>query len=225
MLLEPLRVEVDVARVLSAEGIPPAAQARLGAQIVQMHRQVVEEVTSLTIPRAVASLRPVALESRRVVCGEFAFRASSRVRRRLVGVDRAYFLACTVGSKVDQYIRSLLERGETARAWVAETAASYAVSEASVAATALLARRFDWEGVTTTLAPGEDGWDLREQAAVIALAGGEALSIEMSDGGVMRPSKTVTAMLFQSHGNPACTPRCNGCERRNSCSFHFSERR
>lgn len=225
ILIQRLPLEVEISRVLTSQGVPFDAQSRLDERIVEVHRQVVREVLARAKARASASLLPVRIIDGMVLAAGRSFRASEVVREGLARVDEACFLVCTLGREVDTHIASLISRRETSRAWTAETAASYALSGACTAATKRLAARFRWRGRVAVVAPGEDGWDLQEQAEIVTLAGGEAIHVEVAAAGVLRPSKSVTAVLFQPIGSLAScgNSRCSRCGRREQCSFRFSD--
>lgn len=224
ILFDCLPFQADLKRILAAQGLPAKAQARLSEGARARYSQVLETVRDRASLRAVASLVSIKVERTYLRCGEVVLRPAQSLLEKMVGVNRACFLVCTAGPEVDEYILSLSERGELAKAWVAETAASYAVSDACSMAIESLARRFGWGSAPESLAPGDEGWSLQEQEAVLALAGGKSIGVEVTAGGVMRPGKTVTAMVFPS-SDRSCGPRCLACTSRPSCSFRFGEGR
>lgn len=226
LLIESLPVRVDLKRVLSAQGVPAREQGRLNERITRHYESVIADVLARAAPKAAASLAPVCVSAGSLRAGEVDLRAGEQVCGRLTGVEAACFMVCTLGGELDQYLAGLLSH-DVPSAWIADTAASYAISGACRVATSEAARLLGWTNAVERASPGNDGWDLRDQRLVVDLAGGDTIGVSALDEGVLRPSKSLTVMLYPRAASGASSSchesRCDRCPRRDLCTFRFSD--
>lgn len=136
---------------------------------------------------------------------------SSDLARHLKGCHYLLALGATLGSRVDVAIRRI------AMTSVAEGAAAQAV------AAALIESYCDEVQAKTDLAdlgslkqrprfsPGYGNWDLKEQSKMFALLDCKRIGLTLTDGLMMAPSKSVTALIGLSESVACVWNKCMTC--------------
>ena len=136
---------------------------------------------------------------------------SSDLARHLKGCQYLLALGATLGSRVDVAIRRMAVTS------VAEGAAAQAV------AAALIESYCDEVQAKTDLAdlgslkqrprfsPGYGNWDLKEQSKMFALLDCKRIGLTLTDGLMMAPSKSVTALIGLSESVACVWNKCMTC--------------
>jgi len=122
---------------------------------------------------------------------------SKSLSRHLAGCDRALALAATIGSRLEERVRELFEQGEFTRATVLDAVGSGAIEGFVDAVQEHLAREMARLGraLTTRYSPGYGDWHLPDQEWLVAVSGGSAIGIELTESFMMIPRKSVTALI------------------------------
>ncbi len=119
------------------------------------------------------------------------------VKAHLAGSTAVVVGVCTIGATIDR----LIERtkvSDLATAYFVDLAASYAVENLAERECARLGQQCRQEGLlcTTRYSCGYGDFDLRDQPTLLALSGADkAMRIQVNDGGMMYPTKTITYMV------------------------------
>ncbi len=142
-----------------------------------------------------------------LACGA---RFTSRdLARHLQGCSQALLLGATLGSRVDAAIRRL------ALLSVAEGAAAQAVAASLIEAYCdEVQAKTDVGGLAQRprFSPGYGDWDLREQKLLFPILNcAKLIGLTLTDGMMMAPSKSVTAIIGLSEKTECVWNRCMEC--------------
>ena len=150
------------------------------------------------------------VQARSVLEKHTGVRFTSRdLARHLKGCDEALLLAATLGSKVDVAIRRLaltsVAEGAAAQAVAAALIESYCDSVQAKADTNGLAQR-------PRFSPGYGDWNLKEQKLFFpVLDCAKRIGLTLTDGLMMAPSKSVTAVIGLSEDVACVWNKCMTC--------------
>lgn len=138
---------------------------------------------------------------------------SADLARHLKGCSEVLLLAATLGSKVDVAIRrTALEsvaEGAAAQAVGAALIESYCDSVQSKADTGALAQR-------PRFSPGYGDWSLEEQKLLFSVLNcSKNIGLSLTDGMMMAPSKSVTAVIGLSEDVACVWNKCMTCGNKN----------
>lgn len=134
---------------------------------------------------------------------------SRDLAQHLAGCTSALLLAATLGSKVDAAIRRLtlgsLAEGAAAQAVTASLIESYCDDVQAKIDTDGLAQR-------PRFSPGYGDWDLSEQKNIFAVLDcAKLIGLTLTDGCMMAPSKSVTAVIGLSQDVRCTWNKCMTC--------------
>ena len=138
----------------------------------------------------------------------------------LKGCEEALLLGATLGSRVDMAIRRLalgsVAEGAAAQAVAAALIESYCDSVQAGADTGGLAQR-------PRFSPGYGDWDLAEQKLLFpVLDCAKRIGLTLTDGLMMAPSKSVTAIIGLSDDVQCVWNKCMTCKNIN-CPYRDAE--
>ena len=138
----------------------------------------------------------------------------------LKGCEEALLLGATLGSRVDAAIRRL------ALGSVAEGAAAQAVAAALIESYCdEVQARFDTGGLAQRprFSPGYGDWDLAEQRLIFPVLNcAKLIGLTLTEGCMMAPSKSVTAVIGLSEYVQCVWNKCMTCGNIN-CPYRASE--
>ena len=138
----------------------------------------------------------------------------------LKGCEEALLLGATLGSRVDAAIRRL------ALGSVAEGAAAQAVAAALIESYCdEVQARFDTGGLAQRprFSPGYGDWDLAEQRLIFPVLNcAKLIGLTITEGCMMAPSKSVTAVIGLSEDVQCVWNKCMTCGNIN-CPYRASE--
>lgn len=134
---------------------------------------------------------------------------SCDLARHLQGCDTALLLGATLGSRVDVAIRRLalgsVAEGAAAQAVAASLIESYCDQVQAKADTDGLAQR-------PRFSPGYGDWSLQEQRLLFPILNcAKLIGLTLTDGLMMAPSKSVTAVIGLSAKTECVWNRCMTC--------------
>lgn len=119
------------------------------------------------------------------------------IRRHLAGATQVIVGVCTIGAAIDRVLERL-KVGDLATAYLVDVAAGWAVENLAERDCADLKQRAEAEGyrVTTRYSCGYGDFDLSGQKPLLQVTGaGKALGIQVNEGGMMYPTKTITYLV------------------------------
>lgn len=135
--------------------------------------------------------------------------SSKRLAAHLKGCEEALLFGATLGSRVDIAIRRLalesVAEGAAAQAVAASLIESYCDSVLAGLDTGSLFAR-------PRFSPGYGDWDLSEQRLLFRLLDcSRLIGLTLTDGLMMAPSKSVTAVIGLSRDPSCATGKCASC--------------
>jgi hypothetical protein len=186
----------EVLRLLGGRGREPRSSVAL------MVDEELARAAELAAPRAALRLAPDGLASTSTPGPAFC-------QTPLVAA------VCTVGPALEARVAVLIERGERARALVADAAAS-AAAEAAADRAERLACRLAGGCVAAgrRVSPGYGTWPLEEQRLLVAFVGAAAIGVTLTPQLMMVPRKSVSFVVPIGPGvqGDAGPGPCAGCE-------------
>ena len=150
----------------------------------------------------------------------------SRLRASLLshylrGASHLALGVCTVGAAIENHVSEWFAANERLRAVVLDDIGTFALYRLSDQFETLLQKEAAVLGLEASgvLSPGEDGFELSEQAKVAELAGGESIGVSITSTGMLIPRKSLSMVM----GFGALMPkwgrgeRCARCGARERC--------
>lgn len=128
---------------------------------------------------------------------------SLQVRRMLEKSEFAAAFMVTIGPALENEVARLMEQGEMTRAWILDAVGSETVDEAADRVHRRIIRkeaRARGYEVTSRFSPGYGDWPLSCQKEMLRVSGGRHAGIRVTDSFLMRPGKSVSAVLGWKRG-------------------------
>lgn len=190
----------------------------MGAKANDKEAEILADVVFLKLRNEVQARHIIQKHSCRVdkdgVTLDCGVRLNSRgLAAHLKGCDEVLLLAATLGSRVDVAIRRIalqsVAEGAAAQAVAASLIESYCDQIQSKVDTGALSQR-------PRFSPGYGDWKLEEQRLLFSVLDcSKAIGLTLTDGLMMAPSKSVTAVIGLSE-NVACVwNKCMTCGNKN----------
>lgn len=142
------------------------------------------------------------------------------IEKHLAGCEQVAVLAVTIGNQIESAISQHFAQGQYTAAVLLDAAATAAVEMVADQVNALIDRQAAKLGCRTTrrFSPGYGNWAVTAQAAVTALADGQAIGVSVTETSMLEPRKSVTAIIglvpVQQPGNTQPSG-CQSCQQPN----------
>lgn len=150
----------------------------------------------------------------------------SRLQARLLshhlqGASHLALGVCTVGAVLEKRVSESFALGERLRGAMLDEIGTLVLYRLSDQLETLLQKEAEILrlGASGVLNPGEDGFDLSEQAKVAQLASGDKIGISVTSAGMLVPRKSLSLVMgFGAHMQKwSRGERCDRCGARNRC--------
>jgi hypothetical protein len=139
----------------------------------------------------------------------------------LRGASHLALGVCTVGAAIENHVSEWFAANERLRAVVLDDIGTFALYGLSDQLEALLQKEAESLGLEASgvLSPGEDGFELSEQAKVAELAGGESIGVSITSTGMLIPRKSLSMVMGFGTRMPKWGrgERCARCGARERC--------
>lgn len=140
---------------------------------------------------------------------------SHSLARNLQGCDKAVLFGATLGAETDHLIRRA-SLTDMSRAVVLQACAAAYLEEYCDARQRVIAEEMEREGrfLRPRFSPGYGDFDIHYQEPIMRMLDcAKQIGLAMTDGYMMTPSKSVTAVIGAGPDRTKCTPAgCAGCE-------------
>ena len=211
---------IDVDAVLRGQGLDPAQVRARAPRLVEAAGRALILASVLVSPRSALSFAAIACHDEHGVVLEGGGRlAGPLVRRALRGADRVAAVVCTLGARLERAVADQMP-GDPMLAMALDGAGNAALR----IAVGRVCRDLDRAAAPTgrhagaPLYPGVGGWRLDEaQRAVCALVDAAAAGVAVSDGGEMRPLKSVSMVVGIGAGTGPAAEACESCDMIGRC--------
>lgn len=165
----------------------------------------------LRAARPAAVWRLFELEPDGTLRGAAFFPQGEDIRRHLAGCGRVVLLAVTLGAGVDALLRRAQVR-DMARAVLLDACASAAIENVADNLCADVAQRLAPSRLTARFSPGYGDMPLAQQAELLkTLDAARRIGVTLTDGGMMLPQKSVTALAGVADAAGTGEPSGGGC--------------
>jgi len=202
-------MELDRREILRYMGYGKTAV--LDEQTEALIEEAAGELLRTMEPRSVFQIFPVRETTDEYVDLGFTVIRSRNLAKNLKGCHEAVFLAATLGSSVDYLIRRYSSL-QVSRALVIQAAAADAVDKYCDACEEEICRQIgDGNYLRPRFSPGYGDFPLEFQKEFLQiLEAPKRIGLTLTDGYLMMPSKSVTAVIGVSRENSSCIRQ--GCE-------------
>ena len=137
----------------------------------------------------------------------------SSIRKHLAGAERVVFLAATIGEAVEDAVTRHFDEGSYAHSVLLDAAATTAVEQTCDACESMLRPQFAKEGFTMRwrFSPGYGDWDIHAQPELLRLSHADVIGISLTESLMLRPRKSVTAVIGLVRGESGDKEPPKGC--------------
>lgn len=168
--------------------------------IVEMIHEILEKAPILCdIKGGIIISEPVIAdrENRVLISKEQIFQTGKIVTNQLRYLEKAAWYICTIGEKLPDYSRILMEEGDIMEGYVADVAGNLIVETAIDKLHSLLEDQMAKNGllITNRYSPGYCEWDIREQKKLFSLFPENYLGVRLTETSLMQPIKTVSGVI------------------------------
>ena len=135
------------------------------------------------------------------------------IRKHLAGAGRVVFLAATIGEAVEDAVTRHFDEGSYAHSVLLDAAATTAVEQVCDACETMLRPQFAKEGFTMRwrFSPGYGDWDIHAQPELLRLSHADIIGISLTESLMLRPRKSVTAVIGLVRGGNDGKELPKGC--------------
>lgn len=123
-------------------------------------------------------------------------RKSSAVLRLLEGANNVCLMAATIGDAVEKAARKYLADKESFKGFIMDRMGSYLVEQEIRKMDQKITRKAEGIGMAATrrYSPGYQGFSLKAQKVFVELIGSAWPDLQLTDGFMIKPEKTITAI-------------------------------
>lgn len=210
----------EIARYLGYQGIKPTPD------IQQIIDEVLEDLQSAVKPGLVYKTWPCTVDGEELDLGPIHV-YSKDLSRNLYGCETVILLGATLGTGADYQIRRF-EKTDIVKAAVAQAAAAAMIEAYIDQQQELLRIEYEKEGLfmRPRFSPGYGDFSLSVQPEFLSvLQMRRFLGVSLTDGMLMVPSKTVTAVIGLARAPYLCREKAEDCATcsMESCAFRKME--
>lgn len=189
--------------------------------VMEKIRGVSREVAGCVAPRACCTVLPVRVQEGQVDFGSFCAETRA-LAKNLTGCDRVLLFAATVGADVDRVITKYASLSPSS-AVIAQAAGAAAIESWCDLLVTRISEKLKKENafLRPRFSPGYGDFDLNYQRDLFQLLDvSRRIGVSLTEGGLMTPSKSVTAVAGVSSSDEECSASgCEVCEKRTECSY------
>lgn len=131
------------------------------------------------------------------------------------------FGVCTLGDNLSRHMRKYFDDNKQLQAVLLDEVGTLLLYKLSDHFEDMLCRQAGTMGLQASGAfnPGDEGFDIRLQGAVLDLAGGDNIGVTLQGRGILVPHKSMTAVIGLGRNMPANSraERCARCRTRDRC--------
>lgn len=206
--------DADLEQALRYLGCRGAASEELRAELAQCAEKLCAAARPRTVWRLFSRRPDGSLE------GSAFHPQGQAIARHLQDCGAVILLAASLGAEVERLIRRA-QRDNMSEALLLDALGSAAIENVCDGLCAELAERMRPRYLTERFSPGYGDFPLEQQRELFAaLDVSRRIGVSLSEGGVMLPQKSVTALVGVSeHPQPQRIRGCAGCLLREKCNY------
>ena len=124
------------------------------------------------------------------------YQSSQAIQKLLENSTHVYLLAVSLGSDIEDLAREFMKNNEPFKGFILDRMSSYLVEQEIVKLDSSVSSIAQSLGQTVTkrFSPGYRDFPLGAQQVFIHMIGSEIPGLKMSQGGIIKPEKTITAL-------------------------------
>lgn len=137
------------------------------------------------------------LNNKLLIFGEEVFHTGKIVTNQLRNSEKAAWFICTIGEKLPDYSRILMEQGDIMEGYVVDVAGNLIVERAMDRIQMIMEKDLAEAGlkITNRYSPGYCEWDIAEQEKLFSLFPNGFLGVHLTESCLMQPIKTVSGVI------------------------------
>ncbi|MGN0614595.1 MAG: vitamin B12 dependent-methionine synthase activation domain-containing protein [Porcipelethomonas sp.] len=142
------------------------------------------------------------------------------IKRHLEGCEKAVLMCATLGIGADRLIKQL-SVSDMSRSFMTDALASAAIEQVCDEAEKVIKEKFPDMYMTWRYSPGYGDFPIEQQTDFLAVTNAsKRIGLNLTEGGMLMPSKSVTAVIGLS-GNPVNQKKrgCACCNMAKTCSY------
>ncbi len=221
-VLRDWKLDIDLERVLRAQGADPDVISKRNPALVEIARKALEIGLPLIEPvLAYASLRIKSVGHERISLSGGGVFTGKAIAQTLGPAEKIIVMVGTIGSGVEMLSSSIL-RTDPVMGLALDGLGSAAVEALVEAACSRFAKEAETEGLQATipLNPGIETWPLEKgQKQIFDLLDPALVGIEVTAGGMMYPQKSISAVIGMGEDVDSEGRVCDFCSLRDTCRY------
>ena len=192
--------------------------AEADKRVYSLIAQMIELFSANIVPKSVYGLWDCQIDSSTIYFGGMSVK-SKNLCEHLKNCRHAVLLAATLGTEADTLIRRFsvqdMEKAVIAQAVCAAMIEAYCYSFENEL---LKSKELDGLYPTTRFSPGYGDFDISHQKDILNILNCSRIALTLTDGYMLIPSKSVTAIIGFSKEKKHVTQKCESCAV-SSCDF------
>jgi hypothetical protein len=221
-LLTNLEVNLDVDRVLRAQGGDPVAIRGRSMRLVETAVRALKEGLPLIDPVvAYQTYRVKRIQHERMELSGDKFLHGKGIVKMLSGSEKIVVLLTTIGISLETYTRIMLEQ-DPSYGLALDGVGTAAIEALSINACSLFGEQAEAEGKESTIPfnPGIEEWTVEEgQRQIFNLINPSEAGISLTSSGMMVPQKSLSQVIGIGENVDSGGRICDYCSLRMSCRY------
>ncbi|HMN48300.1 MAG TPA: vitamin B12 dependent-methionine synthase activation domain-containing protein [Ignavibacteriaceae bacterium] len=189
--------QVDENRIIKLLGYEKANAPEPVIDSIQQSLKELQSVLSFTGGYKIFESDLVEIDKKFVKIGGITFDTGKIISFNLKGSDTIAIIVATIGDKVTNYLRNLLDNGEPLTGYIADQIASEIVESWVDVIESELEKYVNQSGfkITNRYSPGYCGWNVSDQHNLFSLLPEKFCGISLTESALMIPIKSVSAFV------------------------------
>lgn len=194
---ENINHQVDENRIIKLLGYEKANAPEPVIDSIQQSLKELQSVLSFTGGYKIFESNLVEIDKKFVKIGGITFDIGKIISFNLKGSDTIAIIVATIGDKVTNYLRNLLDNGEPLTGYIADQIASEIVESWVDVIESELEKYVNQSGlkITNRYSPGYCGWNVSDQHNLFSLLPEKFCGISLTESALMIPIKSVSAFV------------------------------
>jgi hypothetical protein len=216
------KLELDVDRVLAAQGAEPAVIRRRHPSLVQAAERALEEGLNLIAPDAVQTILSVTRRDEQGVhlAGGGCIRGAA-IERRLCDAEEVAAAVCTIGGALEERVSAVLDE-DPVLALALDGLGTAAVDVLATEVCGKVAAEAEARGLKATvpLSPGMMGWPLADgQDQIFSLLNAGGIGVVLTSSRLMVPRKSASMVIGVGRRVISGLRTCDLCDMKDTCRY------
>ncbi len=167
------------------------------ADSIQHSFQEINKIVHYSGGYKIIDSKLVSIDKKKVIIGNDIFDTGKIITFNLKNSETIGIIVATIGDEVSEYIRALLDNGDSLNGYIADQIASEIVEDWVDFIENDLEKFVNQSGykVTNRYSPGYCGWDVSDQHKLFSLLPNNFCGVSLTESSLMIPIKSVSAVI------------------------------